>query len=487
MSVDPQHLDEEAIKRELDHALGEVGAVDMAQLEAAANRKHAAPDDRGRIPGRIIAIRGPDVYVDIGGKSEAFLPLDEFEPDQPPTVGQLLQFIPHGFDRDSGLMRLSLRQVRAEADWASIRVGDVVEGRVTGLNIGGLELAIKGIRAFMPKSQVDVNRVDDFAPFIGHRMECEIVEIDRRHKSVLVSRRRVLERQREEERKQLRTTLAEGQTRKGVVRRIAEFGAFVDIGGIDGLLHISDIAYGRIKHPSDALKVGDEIEVQILKIDADKDRISLGRKQLSADPWSLAEVNYRAGAQVDGRVTKLMPFGAFVELEPGIEGLIPISEMSWTQRVNHPRDILNEGDGVRVSILTIDPATRKLSLSLKALSVDPWTHVAERYAPDTVVSGLVKRTAAFGAFVQLEEGVEGLVHISELSDKHVRNVGEAVKEGQVVQARVLSIDLGQRKISLSIKRAIEAPPEPTPAPGAAAPPPPPAKKRDRPMRGGLTW
>lgn len=493
MTIDPHQLDDDAIKRELDQAMAGMSPADLAELTHPDDHRAPPPPpaDRSRLPGRIVAIRGPDVFVDIGGKAEAFLTLDEFEPDQPPQIGQLLHFVAQGFDRDSGLMRLSLREARAEADWSSVRVGDVLEGRVTGLNIGGLELTIKGIRAFMPKSQVDIHRVEDFKQFLGHRMECEVVEIDRRHKSVTVSRRNILERQREQEREQVRGGLEVGQVRKGVVRRIAEFGAFVDIGGIDGLLHVSDLSYARVRSPADVLKVGDTIDVQILKIDRDRDRISLGRKQLETDPWTLVPANYRPGVQVDGRVTKLMPFGAFVEVEPGVEGLIPISEMSWTTRINHPKDVLSEGDSVRVAVLAVDADNRKISLSLKALATDPWQSVTERYAPEAITSGLVKRITNFGAFIQLEEGIEGLAHISELSDKHVRTVSDAVAEGQVVKVRILSVDPEQRKISLSLKRTD---PEAEAAAAAAAaayaaahPPPPPPKKKERPMRGGLAW
>jgi small subunit ribosomal protein S1 len=375
--------------------------------------------------------------------------------------------------------------VRTDGDLSSLKPGDVVEARVTGVNIGGLELNIRGVRAFMPKSQVDLMRVEDFTPYIGRRLDCEVSEIDRKGKTVVLSRRRFLERQREQAREELASQLAEGQVRKGVVRRLTDFGAFVDIGGIEGLLHVSDIRWGRVGKPSDVLKVGDELDVQVLKLDFEKKRISLGAKQLQADPWELAAANYRPGAQVNGNVVRLAEFGAFVELEPGVEALLPISEISWTHRIRHPKDVLNEGDAVRVVVIAADPEKRKLTLSLKQLAGDPWKDIEQRYAVDTIVSGRVSRAADFGAFVELEEGVEGLVHISELSDRRVKTVGEVVKPGDVVKVRVKSVDTEQRRISLSMKSAVEpssAEDHRDAAPAAHAPSRP---KRKKQLRGGL--
>jgi small subunit ribosomal protein S1 len=488
VSIDPHDLDDFELKRELDAQVGDLLAHDLERRMSAPPPSMPAADARGRIPGRIISINGPDVFVDIGSKSEGVLPLDEFEPDEPPVIGQVLNLVPQGFDRESGLMRLSLREARVQADLESLRVGDVVKGRVTGSNIGGLELRVHGLRGFMPMSQVDLVRHEDFAAFMGHWLECEVTEIDRRGKKVVLSRRRVLERERAEEREQLRFQLEEGQVRKGVVRRLADFGAFVDLGGIDGLLHISDISYSRLGHPREMLKEGQEIEVKVLKVDLVKDRISLGLKQLAADPWSLVENKYRAGDTIEGRVTKLMDFGAFVELEPGIEGLIPVSELSWTQRVTHPKDIVHVGDAVRVAVLGVSAEKRKISLSLKALGADPWSGAAERYQPEAVVSGLVTRTTTFGAFVQLEEGLEGLVHISQLSDQRVRAVGDVLKVGEVIQVRVLTVDTPQRRISLSLK-GIGGSEEASAVQETAGETAPQSKKKERkkPLRGGLSW
>lgn len=489
VSIDPGHVDNEAVRLELAREIGDLTPEELERMAAHGPAK-ATADEKGRVHGRVLEIRGDDVFVDIGGKSEAFVSLAEFEEHHPPEAGKAYDFVMQGIDAESGLMRLSLREARLEADLATLSVGDVIEGRVTGVNLGGLELVSGPLRAFMPKSQVELERVEDFAAYIGRRLECQISEIDRKGKSLVVSRRRLLERERAAQREQLKVSLEAGQVRHGVVRRLTDFGAFVDLGGLEGLLHVSDIRHGHIKHPQDVLKPGQQIEVKILKIDLVKDRISLGMKQLEPDPWELAPSNYRAGDSVNGTVVRLADFGAFVELQPGIEGLIPVSEISWTQRVRHPRDVLKEGDSVRCAVLSVDGEKRKIGLSLKALAQDPWTGVQERYTPDSIVSGRVKQLTEFGAFIELEEGVEGLVHISEMSDRRIRTPGDVAKVGDVIQVRVKSVDTGQRRISLSMRIAAPAPADAA-APGAAhamphhRPAAAPPKKRKKPLKGGL--
>ena len=337
-------------------------------------------------------------------------------------------------------------------------------------------------------SQVELERVEDFAPYVGRKLECEVTEVDRKGKRVVVSQRRILERRRDEARAEAQATLEVGQRRNGTVRRLTDFGAFVDIGGIDGLLHVSDMSWSRVAHPKDLVKEGQQVQVEILKIDNERGRISLGMKQLEADPWDLATTNYRNGQTVDGKVTKLMNFGAFVELEPGIEGLIPISEMSWTQRVRHPKDLVKEGDSVRVSIMTVDGDKRKIGLSLKAMTSDPWEGVEVRFPIDQFVEGTVTRIADFGAFVQLGEGIEGLVHVSELSDKRIRTPRDVVQEGQQVKVRVKQIDIGQRRIGLSMKEKTdsgEASAEEIANVQALLASRDKDRKRKRPLRGGL--
>ena len=495
VKIDPHDFDSEALKQQMQSQLGELSPEDLQRM-AAGNPGHATQSgERGKIQGRIIDTRGGDVFVDIGSKSEAFLPLDEFEGDHKPAPGEMHTFVMQGLDHESGLMRLSLREARTDADFNSLQAGDVIEARVTGMNVGGLELQAKGLRAFMPKSQVDVHRIEDFTPFIGRRLECEVTEVDRKGKTLVVSRRKVVERQRAAARAEMRQTLEVGAVKRGVVRRLTEFGAFVDIGGVEGLLHVGEVSYTRIGHVKEVLKEGDEIDVKVLKIDLDKDRISLSMKAMQPDPWNVVSANYREGQQCDGKVVKLMDFGAFVALEPGVEGLIPVSEISYTQRIRHPRDVLKEGDSVRVAILLVDQEKHKITLSLKALATDPWAGITDRYTPELVVSGVVKRLADFGAFVQLEEGVEGLVHISEMSDRRIRTPGDVCKPGDVVKVRVKSVDPEQKRISLSMKLEAPKPAEAAPSgeshsggeahAASASTPPPAPKKRKKALKGGL--
>lgn len=448
---------------------------------ASADQAGAGSADT-RISGKVVAIREDVVAVDYGGKTEGVIPLGEFPADQAPRVGEEFAFIPQGFDRDSGQMRLALR-ASGEADVTlELKVGDVIEAKVTGMNTGGLEFSVGGLRGFMPKSQVDLQRHDDFRPFLNRRIECVVTEIDRKGKSVLLSRRKILEKRQDEERARIKQTLEVGQVCQGTVRRLADFGAFIDIGGVEGLLHISDMSHGRVGHPKEVLKVNDQLSVKILKLDTKRDRISLGLKQLKPDPWTTITERFQAGQTIEGKVTRLMDFGAFAEVENGVEGLIPVSEMSWTKRVNHPKDVVSPGETVKLQVLQIDAGKRRMSLSLRALMEDPWQSVADKFAPDSVVKGTVTRAESFGAFVKLEEGIEGLVHISELRHERVRSVTDVVNPGDEVEVRVLGLDLTNRKISLSIKQASEAPAPEMPVDSGK-----PRRRKERPRKGGLDW
>lgn len=488
VAEEPRRSEQDELEREIADALGDISLADMTMLSGDAPAQPV--DTGGKIKGRVLRVTPGYVFVDVGGKSEGIISLDEFPPDRPPAIGEEMSFISQGIDRESGMLKLSQREILLEASWESLSPGAVVEGRVTGVNRGGLELNINGLRAFMPASQVDIYRVEDVSLLLNQKLECEVVEAKASERNLLVSRRRLLERRRAEAREQLKYTLREGQVREGIVRRLMDFGAFVDLGGVDGLLHVKDMSYGRIKHPSEVLKPGDKVSVTVLKIDLVTDRVALGLKQLQTDPWTLVPTRYAAGQKIHGRVLKLMNFGAFVELEPGIEGLIPISEMSHTKRLHHPNQVLKEGDLVEAQIMELDAEKHRMSLSLKRLSADPWNSVAERYRPDEIVSGVIMRTTEFGAFVQLEEGVDGLVHISELSDHRVRAVTDVAKPGQVVSVRVLNVDPENRRVALSMKtHPTAAAPEPQHVahdPSAAQTAPPPSeRKRKRPLRGGL--
>jgi small subunit ribosomal protein S1 len=479
----PNELDNSSIESALTEAVGEVTAEDLAQM-ASGQVPAPAIEPSGKVRGRIVAVRGDDVFVDLGGKSEGVIPLSEFE-QGPPNIGDEMEFSVAGVDADSSVTKLTRKALRVQGDVRQLKVGDVVQAKVTGTNIGGLELRLGRARGFMPASQIDIARREDFKGLIGQWLDCEVTEVDRKNRSLVLSRRRVLERERDAAKQQVMSALKEGEMRRGVVRRLLDFGAIVDIGGVEGLLHISEMSYGRLGHPSEMLHTDQEVDVVVMKIKG-SDRISLGMKQLAPDPWTLAPSNYRVGDVVDAKIMKLMEFGAFAELEPGVEGLIPISEMSWTQRVMHPSKILSVGDRVRCSILAMDPVKRKISMSLKALSSDPWIGIEERYQPEIMVSGAVTRLETFGAFIKLEEGVDGLIHISQLSDQRVRAVEDVLRVGDVVQVRVINVDPQQRRIGLSMRnpqplQPIEEPPMPD------MPSHKPDRKRKRPLRGGYDW
>ena len=447
---------------------------------------------RGMRRGRVTQVTKDDVFIDFGGKSQGVAPMQHFQTE--PKVGDEMDFVVDRYDEREGLLLLMPKgAASANVSWETLEIGQLVEGNVTGMNKGGLELDVKGMRAFMPAGQVDLYFQKDISTFIGQKMKAEVTQFDARAKNLVLSRRNLLEREKEEARQKLMAELEEGQTRRGTVRSVMDFGAFVDIGGADGLLHVSEMSWKRGQKPSDFVKEGDIVEVKIIKLDKASGKMSLSLKQAMSDPWSGVETRYGVGTTLTGRITKVEPFGAFVEVEEGLEGLLPVSEMSW-QRIRHPSDVVKVGDTVKLVVLSIDPAARRMSFSLKQAGPDPWSTVKDRFAQDMVVSGKVTRVVDFGAFVELEPGLEGLVHISELANSRVRAAGDVVKPGQDVQVRVLEIDKDARRVSLSLRRATEpqgaATGGATAGVGASAPavPAAPAKKKKRPeLRGGLDF
>jgi small subunit ribosomal protein S1 len=475
---------ESVLDREIAEALGDSSIEDLYGFnKPRVPESTEAPAAKGMRRGRVISVNKDEVFVDLGGKSQGMVPFQQFETE--PKVGDEMDFHVERYDPREGLLMLNLKgALSTNVTWDSLEVGQIVEGTVTGMNKGGLELQIKSMRGFMPAGQVDLYFQKDISMFIGQRMRVEVTQFDREHKNLIVSRRNILEQEKEEARKKLLEEITEGQVRRGTVRSVMDFGAFVDLGGLDGLLHVSEMAYRRVKNPAEVVKVGDVVDVKILKIDRETGKLSLSLKQAMADPWQGAENRYPVGSSITARVARVEGFGAFLEAEEGIEGLLPVSEISW-QRIRHPSDVLREGDTVKVVVLSIDPVQKRMSLSLKQAGGDPWAGVADRYAQDMVITGKVTRVAEFGAFVEVEAGLEGLVHISELANQRVRTANDAVKVGQEVRARILDIDQTKRRMSLSIKRAEEVamPVAAEPAPGAA-----PVKKKKRPqLRGGLDF
>lgn len=478
------HPTDPQLDQEIEAALGDRRLDELVDDETAATvgRAGAAEGGKDVRRGRVVAVHGDDVFVDVGGRAEGILRAAEFAEEPLPEPGAMIEVMVKDRDPDSGMLQLSREGAVQQATWDTLEKGQLVEGFVTAMNKGGLELKVNGIRAFMPLSQIDTARVDDPSGFMNCKIECMVAEVDRKEKNLVVSRRKLLEAEQAKEREKLWETLAEGQTVRGKVRTLMPYGAFVDIGGADGLLHISDMSYGHVDKPEDVVEKGQEVEVRILKIDREKDRIALGLKQTMRDPWEAAGGKWAEGQEVTGRVTKLMDFGAFCELEPGVEGLIPISELTFERHVKHPSEIVNVGDMVKARVLKVEPKRHRISLSLKRMGDDPWQGASVRWPVDSIVDGIVVRTAEFGAFVELAKGVEGLVHISELAHEHTRAVGDVVREGQSVQVKVLEVDEERRRIGLSIKQAMADPAE------MRMPPAEPLiqrKKRKRPLKGGL--
>ncbi|MEO1008957.1 MAG: 30S ribosomal protein S1 [Planctomycetota bacterium] len=411
------------------------------------------------IKGRIIGIAGDDAVVEVGLKSEGLVPLDEFE--QEPKIGDSVDVLLKSLEGQNGVVEVSKRQADRQIAWNRIvdstKEDDIVEGRVMKQIKGGLLVDI-GVPVFLPASQVDVRRPHDVRDFVGRSIRAMVLKIDTDRRNIVISRRKLIEKERDAAKKRLLETLEEGQLIKGVVKNIADFGAFIDLGGIDGLLHITDMSWSRVNHPSEMVKVDDEVEVKVLSIDLQKEKIALGLKQKDASPWEAIEAKYPVNSRVRGEVVNIMSYGAFVRLEDGIEGLVHISEMSWTRRVNHPSEVVNPGDEVDVVILEIDKNKQEISLGMKQTEVNPWELVAEKYPPGTVIEGTVRNLANYGAFVEIEPGIDGLLHVSDMSwTKKVTHPNEVVAKGDNVQCVVLDVDQEKQRISLGVKQLTEDP------------------------------
>ena len=421
------------------------------------------------VEGRILRVADGMVMIDIGFKSEGSISLNEWdEGEEPPQVGQLVRVLIEDLEDeqaqldDSGMVRISKRKAKKQDDWEEmmkrVKEGDVVTGVATRKIKGGLLVDITGVNVFLPASQVDIRRPSDIGDYIGRTVQCEVLKIDAARRNIVVSRRSLIEKQRETDRETLLSGLTVGDVRKGVVKNIAEFGAFVDLGGIDGLLHITDMSWERIGHPTEMVAIDQELEVKVLHIDREKKKIALGLKQLLSNPWENVVDKYPVGAVVKGTVVNVMSYGAFVKLEAGIEGLVHISEMSWTRRVNHPSELVNIGDEISVVILGVDKEGQQLSLGMKQTQENPWTRVAEKYPVDALVEGKVRNLTNYGAFIELEEGIDGLLHVSDMSwTRKISHPSEMLEKGQAVKCKILSVDQERRRIALGLKQLDEDP------------------------------
>ncbi len=398
------------------------------------------------VQGRILRVEGDFVLVDVGYKSEGTIPLNEWEPNEPPPVpGQPIKVLIEevedtmGLADDArGMITLSKRKAEKIEAWKkvmeAVHEGDVVTGVVSRKIKGGLLVDI-GVNVFLPASQVDIRRPADIGDYIGRTIQSIVLKIDEARRNIVVSRRTLIEAERAEKKAELLSQLEVGQRRKGVVKNIADFGAFVDLGGIDGLLHITDMSWGRINHPSEMVSIDQDLEVQILHIDREKEKIALGLKQKSASPWENVADKYPVGSRIRGTVVNVMSYGAFVKLEEGIEGLVHISEMSWTKRVSHPSELVQVDEEIEVVVLGINKDKQEISLGMKQTQENPWDRVADHYPPGTTVKGTVRNLTNYGAFIEIEEGIDGLLHVSDMSwTRKISHPSEMVEKGQELDA-----------------------------------------------------
>ena len=413
------------------------------------------------LPGKIIGIQGDDVVVDIGYKSEGFISLREFDSPDEVDEGDEIDVYLEAVEDESGVVVLSKKKADRIRGWERVirehEVGDTVTGRAIRKIKGGLLMDI-GVPVFLPASQIDIRRVGDVSEFVGKELTCKIIKIDKDRHNIVLSRRRLLEEEREAMKEQLFSEIQKGEIRRGVVKNITDFGAFIDLGGVDGLLHITDMSWSRVSHPREVLSVDQVVDVKILNFDVERERISLGLKQLTPNPWQAVPDKYPVGSRIKGEVVNIMPYGAFVKLEDGIEGLVHISEMSWTQQVNHPSELVNVADEVEVVVLEINQEKQEISLGMKQTEEDPWDKVEEKFPVGAVVKGEVRNMTGYGAFVELEEGVDGLLHISDMSwTKKVTHPSNVLEKGQAVEATVLSVDRERKRIALGMKQLGEDP------------------------------
>jgi small subunit ribosomal protein S1 len=433
------------------------GSEEMSKLMEQYDEQHEAASQNEIIEVKVVAYTEHGVVVDLGGKTEGLIPAAEFsETDIPrPEPNAVIEVQRTGEHKD-GFTILSYQKVLRRRTWekieAAYKAKETITGKVVDRIKGGLVVDI-GVRAFLPGSQFDLRPTQNLDDLTGTEVQVRVTKLNRRRGNVVVSRRAILEEELHAKRAQLMETLTEGQVVHGHVKNVTEYGAFVDLGGIDGLLHLTDLSWGRVKHPSDVVKPEQELDVIILKFDKEKQRVSLGLKQLMPDPWVNASEKYPAGGKVKGKVVGVVDYGVFVELEQGIEGLVHVTELSWSKKVQHPSKLFKVGEEVDVVVLDIKPSDRRVSLGIKQALPDPWLLVAEKYPVGTIVTGKVRNIAEFGAFVEIEEGFDGLVHVGDVSwTERIKNPHEVFKKGEPVTAKVLKIDPENRRVSLGIKQ-----------------------------------
>lgn len=414
------------------------------------------------IKGMILEVRPTEVLIDVGGKSEGSVPANEFEDIASVKVGQEVDVLVLQAENEDGMVVLSKKMADDKIRWEAVlerySEGCTVNGTVKSKVRGGLLIDVDGVEAFLPGSQIDVSPVHSTDDYLGQQYEFKLIKISNDRRNIILSRRELIEERQSDKRRELLATLEVGQRRIGKVKNITDFGVFVDLDGIDGLLHITDLTWGRVKHPADLVKVGQELNVIILEIDRDRERISLGLKQAQANPWDDIEARYPVNSRLRGKVVNLVAYGAFVELEDGIEGLVHVSEFSWTRRVARASDVLNVGDEVDVVVLGVNKEDQKIALGIRQTEENPWDTVQDRYPVGTRVKGKVRNFTSYGAFIQLEDGIDGMIHVSDMSwTRKINHPTELLQKGQEVEAVVLEVDSDNQRISLGLKQASEDP------------------------------
>ncbi len=414
------------------------------------------------VNGRVIGMNDREVLVDIGFKSEGIVPREEFDPEDMPQIGDEIAVYLVRMEDVNGQTVLSKEKADFMQRWAEIRekaqTGENIIGRISRRIKGGMVVDLSGVPAFLPGSQIDIRPVQDFDEFIGEEFEFKIVKINEARKNIVLSRKELMEADLQERKDSLIADLHIGQVLEGRVKNITDFGAFVDLGGLDGLLHITDLSWGRVTHPSEVVEMDELISVKVIDFDQQKQRVSLGLKQLQPHPWESVETKYPVGSIIEGKVVSMTNYGAFIEIEKGVEGLVHVSEMSWTKHIRHPSELFSLGETIESKILSIDAAERKISLGVKQLQPDPWDQIEEKYKVGTIQKGQVRNLTQFGAFVELEEGIDGLIHITDLSwTKNVRHPKEVLSKGDEVEVRVLDVSRENRRIALGLKQVTDDP------------------------------
>ena len=443
---------------EAEKELGSIGTNEAAEAYAGMEGLEAGKV----VTGKISQVNDQEVLVDVNFKSEGVISRNEFKEGEIPEVGSEIEVFIEKLEDDDGRLVLSKQKADFVRVWERIHQAfennEIVRGTLTKRIKGGVVVDLFGIDAFLPGSQIDLRQIPDINALIGQDFDLKVIKVNKARRNIVVSRRVVLEEQRNSQRDKVLDTLDKGQVRKGIVKTIPDFGAFIDLGGVDGLLHLTDMSYKRISHPSEIVKLGDEVEVMVLDFNDKKERISLGMKQLKPHPWKDVAARYPEGMVVKGKVVSITDYGAFVELEDGIEGLIHVSEMSWTQHVKHPSKILAVGQEVEAVVLKVEEEQERISLGLKQLEEDPWEHIDDELPPGARVVGEIRNLASFGAFVEIKDGVDGLIHVSDMSwTKKINHPSEMVKKGDKVECVVLAVDKEKRRISLSMKHLTEDP------------------------------